>query len=105
MAQATAPFLDSTQFDNLTDSIEEPADLGANSVFEVARPTRFERVTFALGGQGSSKVVRPVRNVSRSIGALIPWPRRCQFSNLSCSTGMWSLAQKTGMRASARSSF
>jgi hypothetical protein len=29
----------------------------------LARPTRFERVTFAFGGQGSLKVVRPVRNV------------------------------------------
>jgi hypothetical protein len=30
---------------------------------------RFERVTIAFGGQGSSKVMRPLRNVSRSITA------------------------------------
>jgi hypothetical protein len=35
----------------------------------LAHPTRFERVTFAFGGQGSSKEMRPLRNVSRSITA------------------------------------
>jgi hypothetical protein len=41
------------------------------------RLIRFER-DLAFGGQGFSNTVRPVRNVSRSVGALIPWPRRRQ---------------------------
>src|SRR5437899_13042618 len=45
---------------------------GPPAIDSDVHPTRFERVTFAFGGQGSSKVMPPLRNVSRSIGALIP---------------------------------
>jgi hypothetical protein len=44
-------------------------DIALYNKKKMARPTRFEHVTFAFGGQGSSKVMRPLRNLSRSRSA------------------------------------
>jgi hypothetical protein len=46
----------------------------------LARPTRFERVTFAFGGQGSSKVVRPVTNAGDQLVRGVSASRTAAFT-------------------------